>query len=674
MDDNICDLSESESQDLKRIFFAQAHEIAEELQDVLMRVEAEPGGDDELKVLKRFLHTLKGDANSMGYTALGHLCHRLEDVLASFRGQDAERQREGTGLLFSGIDEIKRLLAACEAGGDVAPADGLILFINRFESGAAGVAPPGAGPELTEYQELQIREARQQGQHVFEVTVRFHPECGEKGVAALMLLDRLAPVSQLVRSVPEIGSQPGEGTENMTLLLATWLEGEELRHEAVVAGITVAAAVRAWPAAGVVEAPAATQPAASPAQSARGETVRSEILRVESAKVDRILDLVGELIIGRSMLDQVAREAESGVASEKLADRLLAVNSYLERTVSDLHKGVRKMRMVPVRSLFRKFPRMIRDLANTRGKSIRLEMHGEETELDKGIVDALGEPLTHLIRNLVDHGIEPPEERRRAGKAEEGTVTLRAYHEAAQIVIEAADDGRGIDTGKLTRKAVALGLLAPAEAEKISAADAGRLLFLPGLSTAETVTETSGRGVGMDAVKTAVEAMKGTIEIQSVPGRGASFRLRLPITLAVIKSLLFEAGPRLYAIPVAAIAEVARVAAEELKTIDGRPVLEWRGGVISVVDVRALFQIPGDRAGKKFVLVLSLGRRRVGLLIDRLLWQQELVVKALDDRYLDSDIVAGASILGDGKVVLILDAHALVAKAVEVEKGRLVTS
>jgi two-component system chemotaxis sensor kinase CheA len=672
VNENACDLSESESADLKRIFYAQAHEIAEELQDVLMRIEAGPGEDVELKVLKRFLHTLKGDANSLGYTALGHLCHRLEDLLVSFADQPEERRRIATALLFMGVDEIKRLLAESEAGSEPAGAEGLFRQIDLLLHAAAAAPPPRPAPALTEYQELQLQDAREHGQHLFELAVQFHPECGEKGVAAHLLVARLAPLAQVIRAVPDLGEEPGDGAETLHLLLATWLDAAELRREALVAGITTAAAVSPWDEPADNRLAAAVPPEAAPDRSGAGEAPKSEMLRVDAGKVDRVLDLVGELIIGRSMLDQLTREAAGGTTPEDLAARLLAVNSYLERTVTDLHKGVRKMRMVPVRSLFRKFPRMIRDLANQRGKIVRLDVHGEETELDKAVVDALGEPLTHIIRNLVDHGLEAPEARRAAGKPESGTVTLRAYHEAAQIVIEAADDGRGLDTAKLRSKAVELGLLGAAEAQQLSDADAGRLLFLSGVSTAAAVSETSGRGVGMAAVKTAVEAMKGTVEIQSAPGRGASFRLRLPITLAVIKSQLFEAGPRLYAIPVSAIVEVARVSADELQTIDGRPVLLWRGGVLSLVDVRALFGIAGAAGQKRFVLILNLGGRRVGLLIDRLLWQQELVVKALDDRYLHSDLVAGASILGDGKVVLILDAAALVAKAIAVEKGQRV--
>jgi two-component system chemotaxis sensor kinase CheA len=677
------ELSAEEGRELRRIFFAQAHEIAEELQDVLLRIEADPGAGEELKVLKRLLHTLKGDANSMGFTVLGHFCHRLEDVLVDFAGLGAARRREGLGVLYAGADEIRRLLAAAEGGAEGGAPEELIGTIDRFVNGAAEAAPAEAAPALTEYQELQIQDARERGQRLYEVTVQFHPECGEKGVAALMVADRVTLRGQVVRAVPALGSAAMDEAAGMTLLVGSPQDEEELERELHIAGITLEATVRpAFPGEGApaaAPAAAASSAAPAPAPAVGGEVparaqpapvAKSEILRVESAKVDRILDLVGELIIGRSMLDQAARHIEAGTAGAEVSARLLAVNAYLERTVSDLHKGVMKMRMVPVQSLFRKFPRMIRDLANLREKRVRLEMHGEETELDKGIVDALGEPLTHLIRNMVDHGIEAPEARRRAGKAEEGTVTLRAFHEASQIVIEAADDGGGIDTERLKQKAVALGQIGAAEAEKLTDAEACRLVFLSGLSTAESVSETSGRGVGMDAVKNAVEAMKGTVEIESAPGRGATFRLRLPITLAVIKALLFEAGSRLFAIPVAAIAEVARVLAQELKSVDGRPAMLWRDQVLVVVDLRELFRIAGAGGGKKFVLVLSLGGRRVGLLIDRLLWQQELVVKAMDERYLSSNLVAGASILGDGKVVLILDAVALVAKAIAVEKEK----
>jgi two-component system chemotaxis sensor kinase CheA len=667
MSDLIGDLSAEESFDLKRIFFAQAHEIAEELQDVLMRIEADPGAADELTVLKRLLHTVKGDSSSLGYTALGHLCHRLEDVLVDFAAQPQERRREGIGILFEGIDEIKRRLAQVEAGADEAPAAELLGKVDLFKGGAAAGRAAVAPAPVTEYQQLQILDARERGLQVYEVVLTFEPACADPGAAAQELAGRLAPLAELILSIPEIGTAAVQRAGALTLVLGTRLEVEDLRREASLPGAIAAAVVRPWPAppAGPTAAPARLASAPAPVRG-----VKSEILRVESAKVDHLLDLAGELVIARSMLAQVASDAASGGSDETTA-RLLAVSSLIERTVTDVHREVMKMRLVPIQALFRKFPRMIRDLANSRGKVVRLEVHGEQTELDKGIADALGEPLSHLIRNLVDHGIEFPDQRRAAGKAEAGTVTLRACQEGSHIVIEAADDGRGIDVDRLRREAVAKGMIGAAEAARLSEQDAQRLVFLSGLSTAAVVSETSGRGVGMDAVKSAVESMKGTVEIESVAGRGATFRLRLPITLAVIKALLFEVGARPFAVPVASIAAVERVTAQEVLSVDGRPVVLWRNQLVSVIDVRELFHLrPADR-GSRFVVILSLGGRRVGLLIDRLLRQQELVIKSLDERYLNSNLVAGASIHGDGTVVLILDSYALLAKAVAIEKEKL---
>jgi two-component system chemotaxis sensor kinase CheA len=394
---------------------------------------------------------------------------------------------------------------------------------------------------------------------------------------------------------------------------------------------------------------------------------------VEAGKVDRVLDLVGELVIGRSMLEQAVREADAGATAAELAERLGAASAFLDRAVGDLQKGALRMRMVPLRYVFKKFPRVVRDLAHQLGKAARLEIEGQETELDKGIVDALFEPLTHLVRNMVDHGVEPPEARRAAGKPEEGRITLRAYQEAARVVVEVADDGAGIDADKLIRAALERGLLDPAAAAALTPDAANRLLFLPGLSTADRVTATSGRGVGMEIVKNALDGVKGTVEIESRRGAGTCFRLRLPMTLAVIRTLLFDAGGRLYALPVGAIAEVARVRAGALTTVDGAGCLLLRGQLVSVIDLGGLL---GGAAGGPdgYVLVLALRGRRFGLLVERLRWQQELVVKPVDERWVDAGVVAGASIVGDGRVVLILDAAAVVARAVEAGKAGLEAS
>jgi two-component system, chemotaxis family, sensor kinase CheA len=331
------------------------------------------------------------------------------------------------------------------------------------------------------------------------------------------------------------------------------------------------------------------------------------------------------------------------------------------------------MRMVPVNHVFRKFPKIVRELASEREKKVRLEIYGRETELDKGIVDALGEPLVHVIRNSIDHGIEAPSVRTEAAKPEEAVITLRAYHEAAQIVIEVSDDGRGIDISAVKKKAVKMNLLAVEESDKLSDQDALKYIFLPGLSTSDTVGDISGRGIGMDAVRNSVENMKGSVEMKSEPGKGTNLTIRLPLTLAVIKALLFEVGDRSYAVPVSAISEVTRIITDMLVSVEGRDALMLRERVISIIRIEELLGIQGSSSGKKFILILNIKEKRVGLLVDRLIGQQELVIKAMEGDYAGSTIVAGASILGNGRVVLILDAPALFKKAVDDERRVKVT-
>lgn len=666
--------STEEFNELRKVFFSQAYEIADELQDTLLKLEADPGDEETLRTVKRNVHTLKGDSHSIGLDIIGTLCHRMEDVLSSLM-DDGHAGPEATDLLLGCVDVVRRLLAAGESGSGDGDAGDIMGEIGRFlaRRGAPGgeeARRPAQG-RATEYEELQIQAVRRSGLRIFEVEAVFHPLCGEKAVAALLVAQKIGSKGEIIRSTPALESPELAAGDRVTFLVSTGLDQGEIEREATIAGIISEARVKSCD--GVPDGAGRQQAKAAPqALLASTAGARGELLRVEASKVDRVMDLVGELIIGRSMIDQVTREIQNGAAAVDVAARLFAVNSYLERTVSDIQKDVMKMRMVPVYHVFRKFPKMVRDLSAEKGKRIRLELQGAETELDKGIVDALGEPLAHIVRNMIDHGIEGPEERRKAGKPEEGVITLRAFHEASQIVIETKDDGRGIDAGKLKQKAVEKGLIGREDAARMTDTDAVDLVFLPGLSTAETVTETSGRGIGMDAVKNAAAAMKGSVEIESRPGAGALIRLRLPLTLAVIRALLFEVGSRLYAVPVASIAEVARIAVDELASVDGRRTLLLRDQIISLISLEELFRINGNGKQKKFALIMGAGGRKAGLMIDRLLWQQELVIKAVDSSRTQSDLVAGASILGDGKVVLILDVPALFRKAVNEEKKRLV--
>jgi two-component system chemotaxis sensor kinase CheA len=681
MSDNFENFSDSDLAELRTVFYCHAYEIIEDLQDLVLGLEAGSSDKDTLKTIKRHVHTLKGDSRSMGIISVGNICHKMEDILSLLVSGQGQTEHEAVDLLVSCVDIIHKLLLESESGQDgTEPKDlmkriDISLGLNTRENNITPYPLP------TEYHELEIQEALKKGLHVFEIEMIFHPQCREKSVAGFMVTQRLNDFGHIINSIPATENADIESADRIILVFSTKLGMEEIGQAAFITGITGEITVRDYPP--PEKGPEYGDPEnripgnGDKEQKSGAQTPdpKNEILRVEVLKIDKVMNLVGELIIGRSMIDQVTKELQNNETFCDLSVRLSAVNAYMERTLTDLQKSVMKMRMVPVNYVFRKFPKILRDLSIEKGKKIRLYIQGRETELDKGIVDALGDPLAHIIRNFVDHGIESPEERNSAGKPEEGVISLRAYHEAAHIVIEAADDGRGIDTEKLKRKALEKGFMGLEEVQRITDSDVLSLIFLSGLSTSDTVNETSGRGVGMDAVKIAVENMKGSIEVESIQGKGTKFRMRLPLTLAVIKALLFEVGHRLYALPVTAIAEVSRTMAEDLLTVDGKTTLMARDQIISIIDLQELFghtgMKGGKESGKKFALLLGAGSRKTGFLVDRLLGQQELVIKPIDSHYAQSGFISGASILGDGKVVLILDAPALVKKAIENERVRM---
>jgi two-component system chemotaxis sensor kinase CheA len=397
------------------------------------------------------------------------------------------------------------------------------------------------------------------------------------------------------------------------------------------------------------------------AETSFAPTQTENILRVEAGRIDSVLNLVGELIIGKSMLQQVLGELSKRYPKEQLRGRFADAIAFQARVLNDLQRSVMKIRMVAVEQLFRRFPRMARDVARQCGRDVELVVSGQDTDLDKGILDAIAEPLTHMVRNAVSHGIESPEERQRLGKPAQGTVRLNAYHQGNQVIVEISDDGRGMDVAKIRLKAIQLGLVQPEEAARLSEAEILDIIFRPGFSTAEQVTEVSGRGVGMDVVQTVLHRLKGTVAVQTQLGQGTTFRLKLPLTLAIIQALLFWVEQRLYAIPLNAVVEIARTTESEVHQVDNYEVLQLRNQVLPVLRLGQ----PGTAAGdgkphKLFVLVTLVGEKKFGLIVDALEGEGELVIKALDDRTFETDLVSGASILGDGRVVLILNLPAVV--------------
>jgi two-component system chemotaxis sensor kinase CheA len=408
-------------------------------------------------------------------------------------------------------------------------------------------------------------------------------------------------------------------------------------------------------------------PAAGPKTTQNEQTIR-----VDVGRLDTLMNLVGELVLGKNRLARLRGRFEEGWAGEEVGEELAETSAQIDLVASDLQLAVMKTRLVPIDKVFRKFPRMVRDLARSMQKEMRLEIRGENTELDKSVVEVIGDPLVHLIRNAADHGVEDPEERLAAGKPREGRIRLSAWHEGNHIVVSIEDDGKGMDPELLKRKAVEKGVISPQEAASMGAREAFNLIFAPGFSTAKTVTNVSGRGVGMDVVKTNIQQLNGLIEIDSTAGQGTRVDVRIPLTLAIIQALLVQSGKEVYAVPLVSVVETVRIQPEEIKTVDQFPVLRLRDRVMPLLRIDRLFGVRASAAeapGREYVVVLGLAEKRVGLVVDGLVGEEEVVIKSLGDYLSDTKGIAGATIRGDGRVTLIVDVNEILEIAAAKQGG-----
>jgi two-component system chemotaxis sensor kinase CheA len=537
----------------------------------------------------------------------------------------------------------------------------------------------------TEYENVAMTKAQAAGQDVYHVVVKIDPHCAMP-IAGRQLIHNAIGVMGPVLAVRPDAKSPA-ASKQVEFVLASVQTAEQIAAKCKIPTIAGEVTVDLLlDAAEVVNQPpsqnatasaspaldlAAAQPASASAPTATTQSgmpapeaaptpaVQENILRVDANRIDSVLNLVGELIIGKSMLQQALNEFSKRYPKELLRGKFGDAMAFQARVLNDLQRSVMKIRMVPVDQLFRRFPRMVRDVSRQCGREVEVDISGQDTDLDKGILDAIGEPLTHLVRNAVSHGIEPAEERSKLGKPSHGTIRLNAYHHGNQVVVEVIDDGRGIDAQKIRAKAIELGMTTPEEAARLSEAEILEFIFRPGFSTAEQVTEVSGRGVGMDVVQSVLHRLKASISVETRPGQGTTFRLKLPLTLAIIKALLFWVENRLYAIPLNAVLEIARTFETEVHQVDNYEVLQLRNQVLPLLRLGRPVA-DGERNAKLFVLVITVGERKYGLIVDLLEGEEELVIKALDDHTFQTDLVSGASILGDGRVVLILNLPAVV--------------
>ena len=675
--------------ELRDLFFESADEILQSMNEAGLALEANPHDVQVLRSVRRAVHTLKGDSAACGFRELSELAHELEDVLVPELAQ--ENAASIAEVVLTAADTFHEMLAALR--NDLRPPVGGALreHIRRLvEKPVEPVARASSGKakfEWTEYERLMIAEALRRGETAYNLALRMEPDA--LPAAAFELARKALESCGTVLALHPQAVTLADSLEVVEAALATGKTSEWLKQHCHIPSVVKQVEIEqlaSGPSAPrdlleiLLESEAAAVSAGlktgssdsgnEHAGDSRDAQLHSGIvhaalennLRVDAGRIDTVMNLVGELIIGKSMLQRTVAEFEVSHSKDPLRAKFSDALAFQSRVLGELHKSVMKIRMVPVEQLFRRFPRIVRDVAKLRNKEVGIEMTGQNTDLDKGILDALSEPLAHIVRNAADHGIETAPERLATGKQARGTIRLNAYHEGDTVVIEVSDDGVGLDREKIVRRAIDQKIISPAEAARISESDALQLVFAPGLSTADEVTEVSGRGVGLDVVKTALAALKGSVEILTQPGKGTTFRLLVPLTLASVQALLFRVKDRLYAVPLASVVEITRLAEEEIHRVEEREVFQLRQQVLTLIRLDQLgCRAPIEHSKRLFVIIIGNGTRRFGLVVDSLAGEEELVVKALEDGLVRSPLVSGASILGDGRVVLILNVPAVLS-------------
>ena len=667
------------------LFLDESRESLQALNASLLDLERDPADPEPLGVVFRVAHSLKGMSATMGFQAMARLTHRMEEVLAAMRDGGAPVTPAISDALFACLDTLQEMVDRV-AGDDAREVDAssvmerLDAVANR-SAGPGGPAagqtvatpaPPTGATALPDGVRMVVGDAREHGLVVLHVRVAFAEGCRLAAARAVMVAQALESCGDLIASEPAAESiQAGEVEGGVSLWIAAGrgCDADDVRTRAL--GVSEVASCEvdqlddaAEQAAGVARpAPPAGRAPPPPAEG-RAPRAAATTVRVGTDRLDSLMNLMGEMVIQRTRLARLCDRHGLGDLSDAVED--------LTRVTNDLQALIMQVRMMPVDAVFMRFPRMVRDLANDLGKQVELVIRGEETELDRTVIDGLGDPLVHMLRNAVDHGLEKPGDRVAAGKDPTGTVSLRARHAGSNVVIEVRDDGRGMDPDALRASVVRKKLMDRVTADALTDEEALQLVFMPGFSTAQVTTDVSGRGVGMDAVRTAITELSGDVSISSTLGEGSTFTIRLPLTLAIIQALLVgttggedEPG-QVWAVPLEAIEETVVVAPEHATPIGGRPCVVLRDGLVPLVRLRDhLHQGEGpgirDTDGPITVVVVHDGSSRIGLVVDDLVGKQDIVIKHLPGFLGDVSGVAGATILGDGSVALILDVAALSA-------------
>lgn len=663
------------------MFLDESHEHLQSLNDGLLSLEDNMEDTSVVNEIFRNAHTLKGMSATMGYNKIAELTHEMEDVLDLIRKEQLKLNEDIIDTLFKCVDSLGQMIDSVGNGEseDVVDVSDLVKKLSSIskpdKAGAAAPAAPAAADanasaaaptiELSDVDKDVIKQAAETGLQAIHIKVTLADTCLLKSARSYMVMNALDELGDVIKSVPsaeDLEQEKFDHSFDVVLITAS----EEKAVQDAVNSISEISKVetnviklgeekKAAPAAPAAKAaaPAPVKKAAAPAPAKKAaapakKVHHSQSVRVDIEKLDTLMNLMGELVINKVRLEQIGQ-------THRLAD-LTETLEQMDRVTTDLQNIVMKVRMVPVSSVFNRFPRMVRDIAKELNKEINLTIEGEETELDRTVIDEIGDPIMHLLRNSCDHGVEEPDEREAKGKPRAGEVGLIARHEGNNVVIMVTDDGAGIDAAKIRAKAVEKGMVTQEEADKMDDAEAVRLIFLPGFSTADHISDISGRGVGMDVVRSKIEALSGHVDVETKIDEGSVFKIKLPLTLAIIQAMLVKVQEEMYAIPLGSIDSTINIQEDEIKTVQNKEVIVLRGEIIPIIRMEKMLQVPHVKdSDETFVVVVHTGDAKAGIVVDNLIGQQEIVIKTLGSLFTGLKMFSGATVLGDGRVALILD-------------------
>lgn len=665
------------------MFLEESREHLETLNRCVLDLENDPNNLGVLDEIFRSAHTIKGMSATMGFTAIAELTHEMENILDLLRKGELIANAEIINTVFKCVDTLEQLVENVASGNqtplDVRPLQEKLKLLAKGEDLSLTVIETTAEESsinLGDHETNIIQSAKNQGMASYEVKVTLREGCLLKSARAYMVMSALDELGEVIKSVPPVEELEKDNFDfSFQALIVTGAEQEKVQQTLLsiseVEDVSVnpivltcsdisATAHKNEQHQNEIPATKAVQDIKEPNQAqpqvnSHDKKVKGgQSVRVDIDKLDTLLNLVGELVINKTRLEQIG-------ITHRLVD-LVETIEQMDRVTTDLQAVVMKVRMVPVGQVFNRFPRMVRDLSKELNKEINLIIQGEETELDRTVIDEIGDPLVHLLRNAIDHGIEHPEERQAKGKNPVGEIRLIARHEGNNVIIMVEDDGKGIDPDVIKRKALQKGLITQADADKMDNTEAVRMVFLPGFSTAEVVTDVSGRGVGMDAVKNKIESLGGMVDVETKINEGSRFKIRLPLTLAIIQALLVKVCEEIYAIPLGSIDSTISITQNDIKTIQGQEVILLRGQIIPIIRLANVLDSPQacqKQQEELFVVIVHLGDHKAGIVVDNLIGQQEIVIKSLGKLLAGIKVIAGATILGNGQVALILDIGSL---------------